>query len=211
MKALFFIGSILFFSSKTSSQMIVEGLVGDEYLFYQHLIHKKFTAKSKAGFMHLVNMTSRYQTDIKKGGRPNEVMNQVYLTTRLNQSFTLLTGVFYNNVIGIRTSVGIQYAKAFKNGLLVMVPRADVKKYGAVELMSMLEYQPVIGKSVKLYTRLQVMSNYGAYQHNRSYQRLRLGISIKDIQLGVGMHLDEYGKESRVNMNTGVFIRKQII
>ncbi len=191
--------------------IIIEGLAGNDHLFYQHLIAKKFSSKSVFGIMHIVNVSSRYETDVKKGGRPNEIMNQAYITTRLSKSLTLLTGMFYSNATGIRGSAGVQYALPFKNGLWVTVPRVDLEHRGSVELMSMFEYQPMIAKTIKLYTRIQAMSNYGPFQHNRSYQRFRLGVTIKGTQFGVGMNLDEYGRQSKVNMNTGIFIRKEII
>ncbi len=193
------------------AQLIVEGLAGNDHLFYQHLLAKKFSSKSVLGVMHIANVSSRYDADVKKAGRPNEIMNQAYITTKLNKSFTLLAGMFYSNASGIRASAAIQYALPFKNGLWVMVPRVDIEHRGSVEMMSMFEYQPMIAKTIKLYTRLQLMSNYGPYQHNRSYQRLRLGVTIKGTQVGVGVNLDEYGKQSKPNLNAGLFIRKEII
>ncbi len=212
MKRILFTALILIVVKLAVAQPInLEVMAGNDYLFYQHLIAKKFAAQSPFGFMHIANVSNRYQTDIKKGGRPNEVMNQVYITSALNKHFTLLTGIFYNHVTGIRASAGIQFAMPFKNGLFVTVPRADIEHRGSVEMMSMLEYQPAITKTVKLYSRLQVMSNYGAFRHNRSYQRLRLGINLKGVQFGAAMNLDEYGKESKLYFNTGIFIRKEII
>lgn len=212
MKQFYLIILVVLGSQVVQAQPVVfEGLAGNDYLFYQHLIAKKFSAQSRFGLMHIANVTNRYQTDPKKGGRPNELMNQAYLTTRMSNAFTLLTGMFYTNNTGIRASAGIQYAKPFRTGLVVLVPRVDIEHRGSIEMMAMVEYQPVIKNSVKLYTRLQVMSNYGAYQHNRSYQRIRLGIDIKGTQVGLGLNMDEYGRESRIYLNGGVFIRKAII
>ena len=188
--------------------LIIEGLAGNDYLFYQHLIAKKISDKSPFGIMHIANVSSFYQSNkVKKAA---EVMNQAYITSKLNRSLTLLTGIFYSNATNVRVAAGIQYAAVFKNGLWVTVPRIDVMKKGSVELMSMLELQPTIKEHTKLYVRLQAMSNYGPQQHNRSYQRVRLGVTIKGTQVGVGMNFDEYGKDPKVYVNTGIFLRKEI-
>lgn len=191
-----------------AQQFTVEGLVGDKYLFYQHLFSKKVEPSSRWGVMHIANVINRYEHDTKKGGMPNELMNQAYIAMQLSKKFSLLTGMFYNNVNGIRASAGVQFAHSFKQGLFIMVPRMDVQMNGSFELMGMLEYRPEISGMIKLYSRIQVMSNYGPYHHNRSYQRLRLGLDIKDIQLGVAVNLDEYGYSANMKANTGVFIRK---
>lgn len=202
--------ALLSITAKTQP-ILFEGMAGNEYLFYQHLIVKKFSPESPFGVMHIANVSSLYETDITKGGRPNEIMNQAYLTTTLSKSFTLLTGMFYTNVTGIRLAAGVQYALPFKNGLWVTVPRVDIKHRGAVEIMSMLELQPPLSDKTKLYIRLQAMSNYGPYHHNRSYQRFRFGVSIRKTQIGVGVNINEYGSASKAHVNTGIFLRKEII
>ena len=198
------------FAVKTANTQpfIIEGLAGNNYLFYQHLMAKKFSPESSFGVMHIANVSSFYQSNkVKKAA---EVMNQAYITSKLNRSLTLLTGIFYSNATNVRVAAGIQYAATFKNGLWVTVPRVDIMKNGSVELMSMLELQPPVKEHTKLYFRLQAMSNYGPTQYNRSYQRVRFGLTIKGTQVGIGLNLDEYGKASKVYVNTGIFLRKEI-
>jgi hypothetical protein len=210
MKRMILIGcTALAFTSAAAQPFTAEAMAGNDYLFYQHLVVKKFSAQSRFGLMHIANVITRYQPDPAKGGKPHELMNQAYLTTSISKSVTLLTGLFYNNVTGTRAAIGLQYARPFKNGLFVTVPRADLEHHGSVELMCMLEYRPTLGKNLKLYTRLQVMSNYGAYHHNRSYQRFRLGVSLRHLQVGLGMNLDEYGRAPETRVNAGFFIRKE--
>ncbi len=210
MKLILFFLPVLFTVKTANTQpFILEGMAGNKYLFYQHLIAKKFSDKSPFGIMHIANVSSFYQSNKVK--KPAEVMNQAYLTSKLNQSLTLLTGIFYSNATNVRVAAGIQYAKAFKNGLWVTVPRVDIMKQGSCELMSMLELQPPVKEHGKLYFRLQAMSNYGPQQHNRSYQRVRLGVTIKGTQIGAGVNFDEYGKSSKVYVNAGIFLRKEII
>jgi hypothetical protein len=210
---LFLLALFVMFAAITAKTQpyIIEGLAGDHYLFYQHLIAKNFSPESPFGVMHIANVSSFYTSNKNKEAKAHEVMNQAYLTAKLNKSFTLLTGIFYSNATCIRAAAGLQYAVPFKNGLWITVPRVDIMNQGSAEMMSMLELQPAIKEHAKLYFRIQAMSNVGPYQHNRSYQRVRLGLTIKGTQVGVGMNIDEYGRQSKVHVNTGIFLRKNII
>jgi len=56
-----------------------------------------------------------------------------------------------------------------------------------------------------------MMRNVGPYQHNRSWQRFRIGIDLKGTQAGIGINLDEYGTGNKIKQNTGMFIRKLLL
>jgi peptidyl-tRNA hydrolase len=188
----------------------VEILTGHEHIFYQQGISKKFSSNSRFGLTQVASYISRYNTDKDKKESPHEIMNQLHITASLNRSFSLLTGMFYTNATGISVSAALQFVYPIKNGVVVLIPRADIRRHGSFELMAMLEYSPAIKNGLKLYTRLQAMSNAGPYQHNRSWQRLRIGVDLNGTQLGVGLNLDEYGKNGKIKINSGVFIRKLI-
>lgn len=185
-----------------------EVMPGNRYLFYQHLFHQKFKENGRAGIVNIANISNWYEHNPGKGGMGNEIMNQAYISLQAGRSITFMGGIFHTNVTGIRPAIAMQFAHAFKDGLLVLVPRADVIKNGSAELMGMFEYQPEITKKIKLYSRLQVMSNIGPYHHNRSYQRARLGIQVKKLQTGIGVNVNEYGHPAKVKVNAGVFFRK---
>ena len=185
-----------------------EVMPGNRYLFYQHLFHQKFKENGKTGIVHIANISNWYEHDPGKGGMSNEIMNQAYISMQAGRSITFMGGIFYTNVTGIRPAIAVQFAHRFKNGLLVLVPRADVINSGSVELMGMIEYEPQLTKKTKLYSRLQFMTNTGPYHHNRSYQRARIGINVKKFQVGVGVNVNEYGYPGKLKINTGIFLRR---
>lgn len=186
----------------------VEVMPGNRYLFYQHVFRQKIKENSKVSFVHIANTSNWYQQNPNKGGMGNEIMNQVYISHEVLKNITFLGGLFYTNITGIRPSIAIQFTQTFKNGVFVMVPRADITKNGSTELMAMLEYQPSLTQRIKLYSRLQFMSNSGPDHHNRSYQRVRLGIQIKKFQLGTGVNINHYGYPLKTKINSGIFLRK---
>ena len=140
----------------------------------------------------------------------DELMNQAYLTFRIHQMFSLKGGLFYTNVGGYQPAVALQFFHRHKDWILVAAPRVDLVKNGAYELFLMAEFSPSITKKIKLYTRLQAMSNVSKEGHNRSYQLARIGLDIKNFQVGGGVTLDEYGEEGKLHVNTGVFVRRML-
>ena len=76
--------------------------------------------------------------------------------------------------------------------------------------MTIIQYKPEINDRVKLYTRLQMLNLFDSEGNIKSYQWMRLGLEIKQIQFGLAASLDEYGPNPSVESNLGVFIRKEI-
>lgn len=185
-----------------------ELMPGNRYLFYQHISSQKFKENGRTGTVHIANISNWYERNPDKGGMNNELMNQLYLTIQAGRHITFMGGLFYSNITGTRPAIAVQYAHAFKNGLIVFTPRAELMNKGSAEVMGMLEYHPQVTKQIKLYFRLQGMTNLGPYHHNRSYQRARLGVHIKKFQAGIGINVDEYGEMMKLKVNTGIFLRK---
>jgi hypothetical protein len=191
-----------------AQKFTAEIMPGDRYFFYQHLLSCKWKENGKSGVVHIANISNWYQHNPAKGGMNNELMNQVYASHRLTSAFTIMAGLFYSNATGIKPALAFQFAKRFNDCFVVVVPRADVANNGSFELMGMLEYEPQLSPLVKLYSRVQIMSNAGPFNHNRSYQRVRLGVHIKKFQTGVAVNIDEYGNSAKTKINTGIFLRK---
>lgn len=200
---------LLIISNITHGQLVpVELMLGNKYLNYQHSIHRKMNTKADFGWAHITNMVRRYETDIKKGGRPNEVMNQFYFTAMIHKKLTLMGGFFYTPVTDSKVSIAAQFAHKAKEWLLIITPRFDIGNKNSYELFGLFEYQPAITQQTKLYSRIQFMTNHGNNGHNRSYQQLRVGLSKKMFQLGAGITIDQYGPTTDITTNTGIFIRK---
>ncbi|MBL0882654.1 MAG: hypothetical protein IBJ16_04790 [Chitinophagaceae bacterium] len=200
---------LLFFTGAIHAQNVpVELMLGNEYLNYQHSIHRKIATGSRFGWMHISNMVRRYETNTLKGGRPNEMMNQGYLTVRIHPKITFMGGFFYTPVTDIKVSLVTQFAHKTKNWFMIVSPRFDAGKKNAYELFGLLEYQPTLTTKTKLYSRFQFMTNHGNSGHNRSYQQLRIGIDKKAIQFGIGITIDQYGTSTDITTNSGLFIRK---
>ncbi len=188
----------------------IELMAGDKYLHYQHSLGQSLKPESKFGWQHIATFIKRYKVNADKGGMSDELMNQGYMTYRLNSLITLKGGLFYTNVGGYQPTLGVQFFWYNKDWVVIAAPRIDIIKNGTYEMFSMVEFSSSIGRSMKLYTRLQAMSNVGNAGHNRSYQLLRVGVELKGFQVGGGITLDEYGSSGKVYYNSGIFVRKML-
>jgi hypothetical protein len=186
----------------------IDLMAGHEYLHYQHSIASNFRKQSESGWQHIAALIKRYERDDKNLILKDELMNQVYFTERLSRSITLKAGLFYTNAGGYKPSVSVQYLLKKNNWLIILAPRADLVKNGALEMFLAAEFKPAISEKLRIYSRFQAMSSITLKQHNRSYQLIRLGIETKEFQFGAGLTLDEYGKHKTMRYNTGCFIRK---
>jgi hypothetical protein len=195
-----------------AQQMPAEIMIGNKYFYYQHSIAKSLPAESRFGIKHIASIVAPYGSskEAKRPMQPQELMNQVYLTYRVNSIVSAMGGMMYTTVGKIKPSVAVQFAKRFKSGVWVLVPRMDIADRGAFELFGLFEYKPSIRERVKLYTRIQFMSSYGPFDHNRSYQQFRLGIEKNRAQFGLAFQSDEYGAKPLVLKNAGVFVRIEI-
>lgn len=202
---------LLFFTLKMEAQpTLLEIKAGNEYVAYQHTIAQVFEKDSKFGLVHLGSMIVRHTRAEENQDLPNEIMNQAYFSTKISKSLTLLTGIHYTNFTGIRGTAAIQFSYHKAPWHLILIPRLDVQHHGAYELFSLFEFRPKLGERFSLYTRIQTLTSHGTKGHNRSYQQFRVGLARKSTQVGLALNLDEYGSKQKVNVNFGLFYRKEI-
>lgn len=187
-----------------------ELMAGNKYIHYQHSISQSFNSGAVFGWQHIATLIKRYNTNVEKKGFPDELMNQAYITATISQSISLKGGLFYSNAGGFKPSVGLQFFRHKKDWVVILSPRADIGKLAAYELFVLTEFTPAVSQKMRLYFRVQAMSNVGSKQHNRSYQQVRIGFDTGGFQIGGGVTLDEYGTSDAMHYNAGVFIRKML-
>ncbi len=188
-----------------------EILVGHNNTFYQHAVGKTFPGSERLGWLNIASVLVRYdrRTDEQTTDRRDEIMNQTYLVYRPWKNLAVLGGGFYTDATRFRLSAALHWTFSHKTFNALLAPRADLVKKGSLELFGLFEYKPGLGPGPWYgYTRLQFMTNHGRMGHSRSYEQFRIGAGIHDTQFGVGMTLDQYGRDPASQFNAGVFIRR---
>ena len=203
---LLLVGGSLFHENKLLAQPLpVEISATHRAVWYQQLISRKMSKNSAWGFFSVSSWQKSY--DI---GSKAELMTQSYLSYQVHARVTITAGVHYTHVTDWRPSLAVQLNKKWKHAWILLVPRTDIWRIPAFELMALYEYRPPITENIGLYSRIQIMSSVGASSHNRSYQHLRIGLDFKHFQTGLSLHLDEYGDNLIPVKSYGIFFRKEI-
>jgi hypothetical protein len=180
----------------------VEIMSGDKNYLYQHYFSKKIN-EGDFSFFHTSSLYAYYNQEGK-----TEIMSQSYITYGLNPNIKLAVGTFYASKPGFKPAAAIHLSKKTKDLFIMLVPRIDLWSNMSAEAMILIEYRPVISKHVNLYSKVQMMSNYGP-RHNRSYQNFRAGLDINATQFGLALNVDEFGNETITSRNWGLFLRHE--
>lgn len=184
-----------------AQRLLVEPMVGEENYYYQHTLSVNIGG-SRFNFFHSSSLHMFYE-----GDELNELMSQSYLTYSLTGFAKLAVGTFYATKPGISPAASLQLGYSKRYFKAAWVPRVDLQKNGSIEMMMLLEYVPPINEGVHFYSRAQLMTNYGPYHHNRSYQNFRAGLQLKQTVLGIALNVDERGSDMTTLHNWGLFLR----
>jgi hypothetical protein len=111
---------------------------------------------------------------------------------------------------GLYPKAGIQYARVDKKYTVFSWVVAETDHDPMIDFFLLLRYTPKLTEKSDLFTQLELLNVFPtASQNNYSFtQRLRLGLKRKAVQFGVGVDLNQTGRDNlAVTENTGGFIR----
>lgn len=205
MKPVLLVFTLLLSAFLASAQPIpIEIMAGNRNAWYQHVLSRPFSQQSHWGYFHTSSLHAFYDHT------PDELMSQSYLTYSVTPWMKGAVGSFYATAPGFKPSAALQFAKRGNHYFLLAVPRIDLITSPSYDMMVMFEYTPHITPGLSFYSRTQIMENYTGTTHNRSYQNIRLGLSVKGIQTGVAANFDAYGPNKNYYSNIGLFIKKDL-
>ncbi|WP_158857555.1 hypothetical protein [Lunatibacter salilacus] len=182
----------------------VEFMAGNNRLFFQMVVKKKFTPQSKFGFLSVATFSSSYNNQKED---LDQVM-PVLVNYNFYKGFGLVAGTTVNNVVGFSPVVGAQHSVANREWVAVTIATFFLSSSKNAELFGIYEYKPKVSPKTNLYTRFQFMYVHGIQQnhHARSFLQLRSGLKLNDLSFGLGANLDQYGPEKTFKPNYGLFV-----
>ena len=203
LKATGFLIILLLINLETVAQNIpIEIFTGDKAYKYQHSFQGQIN--QQFGISHSSSLLEFYKV------RNTEIMTQTYATIALGNRLKLGLGTFYASVPGFIPSMNLQFTKKNSEWLFLLVARMDLSEKPSYELMMMSEFKPIINNKLKLYSRIQIMENFTGLNHNRGYSHFRVGLYLKNIQVGLAVGLESYGKKYSYEDIYGLFVRTSI-
>jgi len=182
----------------------IELMPGNNSLYFQMVVKKKFTPESKFGFFSVATFTVPWE-DLSRV----DITLPVQINYSLGKGFAVLAGGRINNVIGFDPMAGLQHNYASKQIVAVTVASLYLNENSDCEIFGLYEYKPPLNEKWSLYTRLQFICVYGLgdHEHGRSYLYLRAGVKRNALAFGLGTNLDQYGPEKIFKDNYGVFVK----
>ena len=146
-------------------------------------------------------------------------------TVDYDQNTDLFTGAYLNyttsagvggtllgriSSLGAGLDGGVHFFKARERLLLYALVSVQLKSEFAYSWFSILRFLPPLNDRWKLYTSLELFSNFNTAGHAFSVQRIRAGVDREGWQFGLALNLSGVGADYiLVNTNPGLFIRKE--
>ena len=128
-------------------------------------------------------------------------------TTKTGVGGTVLGRVSTLNAGG---DAGVHFFKAKETFLIYTLASVDLSSEFAYSWFSILRYTPELSEKWRVFTSLELFSNFNTGGHVASVQRVRAGLDRNGNQFGLALNLSGLGQDySTTNSNPGIFLRKQ--
>lgn len=182
----------------------VEFMAGNNRMFFQMVVKKKFSPESKLGFLSVSSFSASYDNDMED----LDIAIPVLLNYNVYKGFGLVAGTTLNNSVGFAPLLGAQHSFSNKEWVVVTIASFLLNSKRNAELFGIYEYKPAISQKTNLYTRLQFLYNHNTREnlHARSFLQLRTGLKMNAVNFGLGANLDQYGPDKDFKPNYGIFV-----
>lgn len=191
----------LFLSLKASAQSF-EFMPGTERVFIDAQWLKTFDEEREWSLFSRSRATVDYdeQTNFFMGAYLN-------YTTRSGFGGTVLGRI---STLGAGGEAGIHFFKAKESFMIYALASMEISSKLAYSWFSMLRFTPELNEKWRLYTSLELFSNFNTVGHAASVQRIRGGLDRQGYQFGLALNLSGIGKDyGTTDTNPGIFLRKQ--
>lgn len=144
----------------------------------------------------------------------DEVGVQPTLFWNITKNISIGPSIYYNSFAGFSERLSLKYA--FKNSrlTLVLIPtvaHSEQINISYVELFFQIQYNKPLNDHISIWLSGQFLTIWDQFKtHSRSYQQWRTGISFDDVQVGIGLDLDQYGLKPINKTSFGMYYRLTI-
>jgi hypothetical protein len=182
----------------------VEVMAGNNRLFFQMVVKRKFSPDSKFGFLNVSSFATSYDNEREE----LDLVAPLLINYTFYKGFGVVAGTTINNRVGFSPLVGVQHSFTNQKWVAVTIASLFLNSSRNVELFGIYEFKPQISPKTNLYTRVQFLyiQNTAQNFHARSFLQLRAGVKRHALSFGIGANLDQYGPERDFKPNYGVFV-----
>ena len=150
--------------------------------------------------------------------RENQIFDEVGVQPTLfwnvSKNIALGPSLYYNSFGGFSERLSAKFSLKNSRALLVVIPTvAYSKKKDAslAEVFAQFQLNIPLSEKISLWLNGQFLTVWDKFKtHSRSFQQLRLGLSYKGHQFGLGLDFDQYGPEPIQKSSFGLYYRKTL-
>ena len=142
----------------------------------------------------------------------DEVGLQPTLFWKVYQTIAIGPSFYYNSFGGFSERLSAKFTLKKSKALLVVIPTvaySEKKHASQAELFAQFQLHTPLSSTISLWFNGQFLTVWDKYKtHSRSFQQLRLGLSYKGHQFGLGTDFDQYGPKPIQKSSFGLYYRK---
>lgn len=144
----------------------------------------------------------------------DEIGAQPTLFWNITKNIALGPSIYYNSFAGYSERLSAKYT--YKNSRLVFVLMPTVayseqKDASYAEVFVQFQYNKPLNKNISIWLNGQFLTIWDVFKmHSRSFQQFRVGVSLYDHQVGIGIDLDQFGPQPILKTAFGFYYRKTL-
>lgn len=141
----------------------------------------------------------------------DEVGVQPTIFWNITKTIAIGPSIYYNSFAGYSKRLSAKYTYNNSRLLFVVMPTLAYSKQtnaSYTEVFVQIQYNKPLKDHVSLWLNGQFLTIWDKFKtHSRSYQQLRIGVSLYTHQLGIGLDIDQYGLKPIKKTSLGFYYR----
>jgi len=142
----------------------------------------------------------------------DEVGVQPTLFWNFNETISVGPSLYYNSFGGFSERLSAKVTLKNSNALFIGIPTvaySEKKQASQAEMFAQFQLSKPLTTTISLWFNGQFLTVWDKFKtHSRSFQQLRLGLSYKGHQFGLGADFDQYGHKPIQKSSFGLYYRK---
>ncbi|MCW5517946.1 hypothetical protein [Muriicola sp. Z0-33] len=144
----------------------------------------------------------------------DEIGVQPTLFWNINKNIAIGPSLYYNSFAGYSERLSAKFTLKISRVLFVIIPtvaHSEQTDASYAEAFVQFQFNKSLSDKVSLWLNGQFLTIWDEFKtHSRSYQQLRIGVSLNRHQFGIGMDFDQYGPKPIEKSSFGVYYRKTL-
>ncbi|BFP43153.1 hypothetical protein FGF1_39980 [Flavobacteriaceae bacterium GF1] len=186
--------------TKNSAQTTIETFSNTDGMIIEAWFFKPLTEDYKFTIFSLNDAVIDYDTEV------TEFVSYTVLGYDAWKGFGPVLG---GRVFDGRASAlaGIQWNKAGEGFLITTNITTEVRDAPLYEWYLLAQYRFPLNQKLGFFGQFQNSTNFDGDGHLFSFQRLRVGLSVKTFQFGLGLTTYQFGNDGDFEADPGIFVR----